>query len=92
MKPTKNTEVMKAYDRSRPGREALFDNGCRSMECTEDKAGIVWERFVTPHGVSLILFATPSWWEVFCPLTSNATVHATVAAIIAVTKKPMEDV
>lgn len=51
------------------------------MEVTEDKCGILWERWLTPNGDSLILFATPSWYDVFVPLT-NGVRHIDVASAI----------
>lgn len=87
MPKEKLSPVAQAYERSKIGRRALFDADCRAMECTEDKAGIVWERFITPQGRSIILFATPSWWDVFEPVTDEATNDATVAAIKAAALK-----
>lgn len=82
------TKVAQAYERSKVAREALFDANCRAMECTEDKCGIVWERFVTPAGVSLILFATPSWWDVYAPLSPSNLTDETVAAIKSKAAEP----
>lgn len=81
---TKLSKVAQAYERSKIGRNALIAAGARSMEVTEDKCGIVWERFIVgPNGTSVVLFATPSWWEVFSPLTTDATNDGTIAAINA---------
>jgi len=81
MKAARVSPVAQAYASSKPGREALFEIG-RAMECTEDKCGIVWERFVV-GGESLILVATPHWWDVYAPLTSDGEIAAVVAAIKA---------
>lgn len=83
MTAKQRSQVAEAYERSKAAREALFDAGCRPMECTEDKVGIVWERFITPKGESLIFFATPHWWDVFAPVTDHTGVAETVAAIKA---------
>lgn len=81
---TKVTNVSKAYECSKVARYALIEAGARSMECTEDKAGIVWERFIIgPNGTSAILYATPDWWDVFVPLTVDMTIGGTIAAIKA---------
>lgn len=72
--------VAQAYQRCEAGRRALLECA-QPMECTEDKCGIVWERFVTPRGESLILFATPSWWDVYAPLCASGLIVDVVAAI-----------
>jgi len=81
--------VAEAYERSNAGRQALFGSGCRPMECTEDKAGIVWERFVTQAGESLILVATPHWWDVYKSVEPELGITtATVDEIRALASKP----
>jgi hypothetical protein len=77
------SKVAEAYARSKSGREALFEVG-RSMECTEDKCGIVWERFILPNGISLILVATPHWWDVYAPIDDTGTTASTVDALRAI--------
>lgn len=80
----KMSKVAQAYERSKVGRQALRDTGARCMEVTEDKCGIVWERYILGStGVSVVLFATPSWWDVFKPVTQDGSNDATVAAIKA---------
>ena len=80
----KLSKVAQAYERSKPARDALHSAGARCMEVTEDKCGIVWERYIGgPHGTSIILFATPSWWNVFSPITDDPTIAGTVASIKA---------
>ena len=78
---TQPREVTKAYERCKDGRSALAKLDARCMECTEDKAGIVWERWLLPNGRSAILFATPHWWDVFVPVSPENSVSATVAAL-----------
>jgi hypothetical protein len=55
------------------------------MEATEDKAGIVWERWLievkSRGAVSVILFATPYWWDLFSPITNSTKVDETLAAL-----------
>lgn len=92
----KLSKVAEAYDRSRIARQALREMDARSMEVTEDKCGIVWERFivhsdngaVTPvKATNVILFATPEWWEVFVPLTEDPTNDGTIAALKALARR-----
>jgi hypothetical protein len=77
----KINKVTQAYDRCAAVREALSDNG-KCVEITEDKAGILWERYVLHNGRSAILFATPSWYDVFVPATDSVNVGDTIAAIV----------
>lgn len=80
----KLSKVAQAYERCKVARSALTDAGGACMEVTEDKAGILWERWVMPGGVSLILFATPTWFDVYAPLTNSNKMHDVVARIAAV--------
>lgn len=64
----KRTKIMDAYAFAKPVRDVLHEQ-CRCMEVTEDKAGIVWERWLTPAGVSLVFFGTPTWCDVFAPFS-----------------------
>ncbi len=80
-KQAQRTPLAQAYERSKAGREALFAADCRPMECTEDKCGIVWERFITPDGRSLVIIATPHWWDVYAPVHDGNDLAATIAAI-----------
>lgn len=89
----KLSKIAQAYERCKIGRDALHAVGARCMEVTEDKAGIVWERYylLKPDGdsnkvVNIVLFATPSWWDVFTPITEDQTNDGTVAAIKALAK------
>lgn len=84
------SQVAQAHQRSKHAREFLLSN-CRPMECTEDKSGIVWERFVTPAGESLVLVATPHWWDVYAPVTESRLTIDVIAAIAArCAKRPAE--
>lgn len=77
------SKVSDAYNRCKAGRNALAEAGARSMETTEDKCGIVWERWLLPNCTSVVLYATPFGWNVFSPLTDDNSTDATVAAIKA---------
>ena len=81
----KLSKVAQAYERCKIARKALREHAC-SMEVTEDKCGIVWERWcivVDGRSMSLILFATPSWYEVFRPLTDDQRNEAIPEALAA---------
>ncbi len=85
------SKVREAYARCKPGRDALVESNARAMECTEDKSGMVWERWLLPNGTSAVLVATPVWWNVFIPATDENSIDATVAAIkAAATRVPSE--
>ena len=92
---TKRSPVTAAYVRCEAAHKALREIDARCMETTEDKCGIVWERWIisTPptvvqgSHVSLILFATPSWWDIFVPLTKDGSIDGTVAALKELAKK-----
>lgn len=79
----KTSAVTEAYARCKDGRKALIDAGARCMEATEDKCGILWERWLLPNLTSAILYATPHGWDVFTPVTKDGKVAATVDAIKA---------
>jgi hypothetical protein len=74
--------VAQAYERCRPMRRALAELGARPIERTEDPAGIVWERFVLPNedGTSVVLLATPHWWDLYTPVHIGNDALATVNA------------
>ena len=94
----KANKVRDAYERSKPGRDALRAIDAQCMEVTEDKAGIVWERYLVVTSaplavhqtfVNVVLFSTPHWWDVFVPVTSDNAVASTVDAIKALSvQKP----
>lgn len=96
MKATgKLSPVQQAYVRCEAAHKALREIDAMCMEATEDKRGILWERWIicTPptvvqgSHVSLILFATPSWWDIFAPLTEDTKVDGTIAALKELAKK-----
>lgn len=74
-------DVPAAYKNSAVARRALHLLKATPMECTEDKAGIVWERFVLPTGRSIVLFATPYWWDIFSPISDDGAIKATLEAL-----------
>lgn len=87
-----NSKVQQAYAKCKPARDALCKVGGRLMECAEDKAGIVWERwYVQTSGpleiqqevINVIVFATPTWWDVFIPAVRSNKIDDSVAAILA---------
>lgn len=75
-----SSPVAQAYARCKPARDVLH-KVARSMECIEDKAGVVTERFCMPDGTSVLLFATPHWWDVYAPITAETGIDATLAKI-----------
>jgi hypothetical protein len=102
MKATRKvSRVQEAYARCKPARDLLFELDGRCMETTEDDAGIVWERWLIRKGplvtsreghhqqplVSVILFSTPHWWEVFAPVTDKKGINETLEAIREFTKQ-----
>jgi len=87
----KQTKVMQAYDMASPLRLELDKVG-HVMEVTEDKAGILWERWIIERsGISVILFATPHWVDVFAPVTNDPTWKGTIDAVMALTKLSTAD-
>lgn len=87
----KLSPVAQAYERCKVARLALREIDARCMEVTENKAGILWERWIIdttaatgkPGHVSVILMATPHWWDVYAPVTRDRDINATIAAIKA---------
>lgn len=90
----KLTSVQLAYERHKPLRQALNqlrgEWHAESMETTEDKAGIVWERWLvetrTKGMVSVIVFSTPSWWDLFVPIAQGRDVEGTLEALTKLTE------
>ena len=87
-----NSKISQAYAKCQPARDALHEMDAVCMERTEDKAGIVWERWyvqtslpteVQQRVVNVIVFATPTWWDVFTPISDSGEIAATIAAIKA---------
>lgn len=78
----KQSKVAQAYERCAVARKALSDSGARCIEATEDKCGILWERWIVgPEITSVILYSTPDWWNVFSPLTASTSIAGTLEAI-----------
>ena len=96
----KRSPVQDAYARCKPARDLLIELDGQCMETTEDKAGILWERWILQkdplvadsdgsfrqHLINVILFATPHWWDVFTPVTETKEIDRTLEAIRALTK------
>jgi hypothetical protein len=74
------SKISQAYEKGREGFKALHAVG-RSAHCTEDRVGVVWERFALPNGEEAVIVATPSWWDVFVPLTAELTGSKATEAI-----------
>lgn len=84
----KLSAVAEAYKRAEIARDWLHKNA-RCMEVTEDKAGIVWERWLmmsppdapsTCH-VSVLLQATPHGYDVYVPVSPSSMAADTIAAL-----------
>ena len=88
----KLSKVAQAYERCKEARKALMDLDTRVMETTEDKCGIVWERHLLARGpmgadaISVILMATPSWWDIYCPVSVSTKTADTIEALKALTR------
>ena len=80
-KGTEMKPIHAAYTRCELARRALSDMQACCVEVTEDKAGILWERWLLPSGKSAVLFSTPSWWDVFLPACDENNVDATIEAV-----------
>jgi hypothetical protein len=73
------SKVAQAYEIAFPVRQKLHAIG-RCMEVTEDKCGIIWERWLI--GTSqVVVFATPHFVEVFSPLTTDPTWEGVAKAL-----------
>ena len=91
----KLSKVAQAYERCKEAREALRQMDTRAMEQTEDKCGIVWERHLlqvrdrdvngmpVDRLISIVLFATPDWWDIFVPVTSSPKTQDTIDVLKA---------
>ena len=86
-----NSKIAQAYERCKPARDALREIDARCMESTEDKTGILWERYVVfisdDKHINVTLLSTPDWWDVFTPITNDMRTDGTVAAIKALVAK-----
>lgn len=77
-------QINDSYTRCAPARLALTrDIGARCLEVTTDKAGIVWERYILPSGVVVVLYATPDFWDIYAPVCSTNSTVETLAAVKA---------
>lgn len=92
----KLTAVQQAYERCKLARDALIEMDAQCMEATEDKSGWLWERWIvettppatTPRRiVSVVLFSTPHWWDLFTPVTNDQSVTGTLDALRALQQK-----
>lgn len=82
----KLSAVQEAYQRAQPARDHLRKLDGRCMEATEDKCGILWERwcFVGEKSCrNVYLYATPHGWDL--SLTADVTndTEKTLAAVTA---------
>lgn len=82
--------VRSAYERCKVLREGLRKlGGC--MEATEDKYGIVWERWLLNNGRNAILFSTPHWCDIFVSVApDDGTYDGTLAALARFNALPMQ--
>jgi hypothetical protein len=92
-----NKKLQEAYAKCKPARDALHEADAVLMECTEDKAGIVWERWYIQTSdplcqqqevINVVVFATPTWWDVFVPIVRSQQTADTLAAIKALAYTP----
>jgi len=84
----KLSKVAEAYQRCKIARDTLHAlPNSKLMETVEDKQfGIVMERWIllfSNKHKTVMLYATPDWWDVYSPLTDDASNDATVEAIKA---------
>lgn len=81
MAVTKMKPIHEAYTRCEAMRRAFSDMNARCMEVTEDRYGILWERWLLPNGKSAVLWATPHGWDVFLPATNDNSTSASIEAV-----------
>jgi hypothetical protein len=81
MAQTKMKPIHEAYSRCEAMRRVLNDMQARCMEVTEDRCGILWERWVLPNGKNAVLWATPHGWDVFLPADDGINADAAIAAV-----------
>ena len=84
----KNNALVEANERANIARQALRELNAMEMEYTEDKAGIVWARYLlNAQGgnkyISVILYATPKGWDLFSPVAMSNETQATIDALRA---------
>ncbi len=63
----RQTPKQKAIEGIAPIIAKLRELEARCMEQTLDAAGIVWERWLLPNGVSVVVMGTPHWRDCFMP-------------------------
>jgi hypothetical protein len=78
--------VAQAYERGDSARKTLSALDARCMEVTEDKAGILWERWIVGRS-NVILFATPHGWDLFASIAPTTETTATLDALRALAAK-----
>jgi hypothetical protein len=78
----KASKVAEAYAHAKTVRDHLHRIG-RCMEVTEDKAGILWERWLIGQGRQVVLMSTPHWAEVFAPVDKGEAWAETIKALDA---------
>ena len=76
----KLTPVQQAAERANVGAKLLRDRGFSRMECTQDKCGIDWSRWVKqlePAGmVHVVMWATPYGFDIFEAVTYENSIPA----------------
>jgi hypothetical protein len=80
----KLSALQEAYRRAKPARDHLRSLGGRCMESTEDKCGILWERWCFVGNMScrnVYLYATPHGWDLSLTADTSNDVEATLAAV-----------
>lgn len=82
MAATKMKPIHEAYARCETMRRALSDMQARCMEVTEDRYGILWERWLLPNGKSAVLWATPHGWDIFLPANDGNSTDEAIKAVV----------
>lgn len=77
----KKTLIQEAYVRCTVMRSELTAMNARCAEVTEDKDGILWERWILPNGRHAVLWATPHTWDMFVSATSSLLTADVIAAV-----------
>ena len=81
----KLTPVQQAAERANVGAKLLRDRGFSRLECTQDKCGIDWSRWVKqlegefglPAGfIHVVLWATPHGFDIFEAVTYENSIPA----------------
>lgn len=82
------TKVQKAYEYARPLIDTMLAREARRMERLTDKQfGIVAERWLLPNGVSVMIYASRTYREMFIEATPGVNSwDATWAALDAAAK------